>query len=147
MQILHRWPRRDPKRPHHRGSTSKWSSDAKRANWLGSKARNRKPGMRRHMLTYSRRRCNTWIEYYLSLSRNCYQRRGNRQAYVQGAICCTCISWCGETELRSQFKQCPPNFSTNVDSICCYNGIRPFDWRYFPGVSPICKKATPWSSS
>ncbi len=37
----------------------------------------------RRILTSSRRIRATWIEYYLRILCDCYQRRGNRQAYLQ----------------------------------------------------------------
>ena len=132
-------PQRDRKRPHHGGSSSQWSSNANWATWSGTKTRNRKLGTTWHMGTRSPRRCTAEIKYYLCIFRDCYQRCGNRKAYLQGTIYRPWSSWCVKTQSRSRFNQCPPNFCKTTDRNCCYYWIRRPDRRYFSSVPPISK--------
>ena len=75
------------------------------------------------MGTRSRRRCTTWIEYYLLIFRGCYQRRRSGQVNLQGTICRSCSSLCKEIQPRSRFNQCLSNFYTTTDRNCCYYGF------------------------
>ncbi len=95
-----------------------------------------------HMGTRSRRRCTTWIQYYLWIFRDCYQRRGNRQAHLQDTICGASLSWCRKAQSCSRFNQCSPKFCTTTDRTRCYYGIWRLDLRYFSIVSPIIIYAT-----
>ena len=72
------------------------------------------------MGTRSRRRCITWIEYYLLIFRGCYQRRRSGQANLQRTISRSFSSLCKEIQPRSRFNQCPSNFCTTTDRNCCY---------------------------